>query len=150
LGAASWFRDDVRIAGEIVAAVLLTSGLLAGPLAGATTTSPHITATPNNAMVNSEVTLAGHRFPPHQQLRLRICDAKTWVVTQKPCSKGAIHVTTGAQGRFTTTWKAALCPRADWPGHPVTEERCYIGVPTPNGVDTIALVGHVKVIVTYP
>lgn len=120
------------------------------PSAHAATPPPHITATPDNVMVNSDVTLVGHRFAPDHTLRLRVCNAKRWVVPQHPCSDGAIHVTTGRAGRFRATWTAALCPRADWPGHPVTEERCYVGLPMPQGVDTVTLVGHVKVIVTYP
>jgi hypothetical protein len=134
----------------IAAAAMLPLGVIAAPSAQGATKPPHITATPNNAMVNTDVTLVGRRFAPNHKLRLKVCNATGWIAPQDPCSKGAIHVMTNGRGRFTTTWRAALCPRAAWPGHPVTEERCYIGKPKPEGVDTITLVGHVKVIVTYP
>jgi hypothetical protein len=98
------------------------------------------------------VTLTGKHWPASSKIRLKDCGGRGWVVTQKhQCNKGKIVVHTTKRGRFTTSVPMALCPHtSDWPGHPVTERRCYVGQPMPSGVDTITLVGHVKIIVTYP
>jgi hypothetical protein len=121
-----------------------------GHAAGATKKKPHIVATPNNVMVNKTVTLVGRHFAPKTKIVLSECGATTWIAPKDPCNKKKIHVTTNKHGGFTRSFTMTLCPRSPWPGHPITEERCYVGEVMPSGVDVIDLIGHVKIIVTYP
>jgi hypothetical protein len=125
--------------------------------AGATTTtaptgSPQIVATPNDVMVNTQITLTGSGFPPHMRLRIAECSSTGWmVVAQKPCDNAnKIWVHTHAHGNFSSPFTAELCPRTSTGPDPVTQETCYVGVPEPSGIDTISLVGAAQVIVTYP
>jgi hypothetical protein len=111
---------------------------------------PHIVATPNNVMVNKTVTLVGRHFAAKAKIVLSECGATKWIAPNEPCNKKKIHVTTNKHGGFTKAFTMTLCPRSPWPGHPVTEERCYVGEVMPAGVDVIDLVGHVKIVVTYP
>jgi hypothetical protein len=140
------------VAGVALASVVL--GLAAsGGVAAASAAAkpkPHIVATPNNVMVNSTVKLVGTHFPANATIVLRECGKSTWIAPQNPCDKKKITVSTNKHGRFTDSISMGLCPRSPWPGHPVNELRCYIGEVQPTGVDVIDLVGHVRVIVTYP
>jgi hypothetical protein len=125
----------------------------AGPSASAWAapdTAAAITATPNNLMVNTKTTLTGRHFPPVTTLRLVECSRTTWVVVaQHPCdTNNTVTVTTSDTGHFTTPFKAELCPRATRVGP--TAVRCYIGVPTPSGKDTVTLRAAVPITVTYP
>ena len=126
---------------------------VAGPSASAWAmpdTAPAITAKPNNLMVNTNTKLTGRHFPPAATLRLMECSRTTWVVvTQKPCdTNNTVTVTTSATGGFVTPFKAELCPGGIRVGP--TAVRCYIGVPTPVGVDTATLRAAVPITVTYP
>ncbi len=122
---------------------------LAAP-AAAVATAPHIKATPDNLMVNTTTVLTGRGFPAHTTIDLAECGATTWTVPQDACAGGGITVTTGGGGGFTATYRVSVCPRLHHGGGPVTRVTCYIGEPRPSGVDTVTLVGAVKVIVTYP
>lgn len=140
-------RRVAALAGVTVALVTMAVGVSGASSAA----SPHIVATPNNVMVNGTVKLVGTHFAPHKKLVLKECGATTWIAPQDPCDKAKIKVKTNAHGRFSRSFAAALCPRTKpWKGHPVTEERCYVGEIMPSGVDVINLVGHVRIIVTYP
>lgn len=118
--------------------------LLAQPAAAA---GPHITARPRTVMVNHSTRLVGTGFPAHTAITLQECGVTTWLVMQPVCSPGTVEVTTNAAGRFTTSFNVTLCPDASGPA---TRKSCYIGEPKPQGVDTIHLVGAVKITVTYP
>ena len=145
-----------------VATRVFVSGLLGVTLAlacnlaseaGATgaQSAPHIVARPNNVMVNTTVKLLGSNFPPRTTIDLKECGSTAWSVPQNPCNASTITVTTNGRGHFDQTFVATLCPRStSGGGRPVTEEKCYVGDPRPSGIDTINLVGHVKIVVTYP
>ena len=148
-----------RIAIGSFGLILLTTLAISinSPPAGAETTParrahPRIVATPNDVMVNTQITLAGKGFPPHTRLRIKECSSTTWlVVAQSPCDKAnEIWVHTRKHGRFSSSFTAELCPRTSTGSAPITQETCYVGVPEPSGIDTITLVGAAQVIVTYP
>jgi hypothetical protein len=117
--------------------------------ASAGTGKPHITAHPNNLMVNTATELIGKNFQPSTTLTVKECGLKNWIVPQNPCdSTNSIVVTTNAQGGFKSSFTAQTCTTGS--GQPGFSEKCYIGVPTPSGVDTITLVGAVRITVTGP
>src|SRR5262249_32961779 len=106
---------------------------------------------PDSVMVNTTTKLVGTGWPANKTIRLQECSRTQWVVTQNPCdTSNAVKVTSDAQGRFVTRFTALLCPAttATPAGDPA--ETCYIGHSKPNGVDTVKLVGAVKITVTYP
>jgi hypothetical protein len=117
-----------------------------------TTTPPHIVATPNDVMVNMQISLAGAGFQPHTGLRIRECSTTEWVVmAQHVCDwRNTIRVHTDRFGRFTAPFTVELCPRSSSGSGPITQETCYIGAPVPQGVDTIVLRGAAQITVTYP
>jgi len=125
------------------------AGARTGPARSA---HPRIVASPNDVMVNTQITLTGKGFPLHTRLRIKECSSTTWpVVAQNPCdSANKIWVHTRAHGRFSSPFSAELCPRTSTGTDPVTQETCYVGVQEPSGIDTITLVGAAQVIVTYP
>ena len=122
---------------------------LPAPVLAAPAASPSITATPSNLMVNSKTVLKGSGFAPSKKIHLEECGAIGWPVPQSPCvAKSKIAVTTDANGAFKTSFVARVC---DGRSNGVMKSKtCYIGEEKPSGVDTITLVGAVKVIVTYP
>jgi hypothetical protein len=134
------------------AAALLAVPLvaLAAPASAVTATPPTITAVPNNLMVNTFTTLTGKNFAPHKSITLKECSVTNWVVeVANPCdTTNAVTLTTDAKGGFRTGFQAQLCPNGKRVGP--TAVRCFIGVPKPSGVDTIKLVGAVRIIVTFP
>jgi hypothetical protein len=112
---------------------------------------PTTTASPDNVMVNTTITLTGKGYPASTTITLEECGAASWVVPANPClTAGAVTLTTSASGGFSTPFKMAICPLVGPPPVPVTERTCYVGEPTVNGVDTGQLTGAVKIIVTYP
>jgi hypothetical protein len=140
-----------RFAVGAVAVAAMTFVMLPSAAAKQPAPAPHITVTPNNVMFDATVTLVGKHFAPNTNLHLRECGAKSWVVTEHACSKGHTKVKTDNYGGFTTPFDVSICPMIrDWPGHPINERRCFVGDPTPSGVDTINLIGHARVIITYP
>ena len=122
---------------------------LPAPVLAARAASPSITATPSNLMVNWKTVLKGSGFTPNSKVHLEECGATGWPVPQNPCvAKSKIAVTTDANGAFKTSFVARVC---NGRSHGVvTTKICYIGEEKPSGVDTITLVGAVKVFVTYP
>ena len=135
-------RISIGAAG--LAAVLIVA--LALPSLAAT--SPHIAATPHNVMVNSTISLTGHGFPAHAKLTIAECSSTNWIVVMQPCdTDNTIVVHTDRHGRFTSSFTVELCPNSR--GH-LTREKCFIGNPQPQGVDTITLVGAARIVVTYP
>ncbi len=124
-------------------------GVFSISAASAGTGKPHITAHPNNVMVNTATELIGTHFQPSTTLTVKECGLKNWIVPQNPCdSSNSIVVTTNAQGAFKSSFIVETCTTGS--GDPGFSQRCYIGVPTPNGIDTITLVGAVRITVTGP
>jgi hypothetical protein len=127
----------------------LTLAMVPVTLAGATPT-PHISAHPNSVMVNTDTTLVGKHFQPDTSLTLAECSQKNWVAPRNPCNTtNTVTVTTDTKGGFDTGFKVETCPGGVNKG-PGFSERCFIGVPTPSGVDTVDLVGAVRITVTGP
>lgn len=123
---------------------------VATPASAVSPGPPKITAHPNNLMVTTFTTLTGTNFPPHTTLNLTECSSTIWPVgPPSPCdTNNTVAVVTGAAGGFTTKFRAELCPGGKRVGP--TAVRCYIGAPKPSGIDTMTLVGAVKITVTYP
>ena len=134
-------------------ATTVAVGLLGiGGAAAASATPPRIVAKPDNAIVNTKIMLTGSGFAARVKLTIRECTSTGWVViAENPCNvDNAISVVTDAHGRFTHRFKLEICPHSVPKTGPATRRTCYIGSPRPRGVDTIALIGAAKVIVTYP
>ncbi|HME01487.1 MAG TPA: hypothetical protein VKG38_00470 [Solirubrobacteraceae bacterium] len=113
------------------------------------TKTPTITAKPGSAMVNTDVALRGRGFPKRTAVRLRECGRPSWLDPRVPCNQeNEVSVTTGAMGRFTTTFKVEVCPEGE-PLEVITQRICYIGVPR-FGEDTGTLEPYVQVMVSYP
>lgn len=112
----------------------------------ASAASPHIRAVPNHVMVNTDTHLIGTHFGAHQTLTLAECSETHWIAPQDPCDSNTVTVTTDAKGRFATTFLVKTCPGVV----AGTSEKCYVGVPTPTGVDTIELLAAAKITVTGP
>jgi hypothetical protein len=111
---------------------------------------PHITAHPDNLMVNTATNLVGTGFAPTTSLTVEECGHKNWIAPQNPCdSSNSVVVTTSEHGTFKTAFTVQTCPGGTNKG-PGFSERCYIGVPHPSGVDTIDLLGAVRITVTGP
>ena len=117
--------------------------------AGASTVSPHIVAHPNNVMVNTATKLIGKNFKPSTAYTVKECGKTFWIVPQDPCdSTNSIVVTTNAHGQFKSSFTVQTCPSGN--SQPGFSQICYIGVPTPNGIDTITLLGAARITVTGP
>jgi hypothetical protein len=111
--------------------------------------APHITARPNDLMVNTKTTLTGAGFPARTKLTIEECARRNWVVPQDPCvNRNKIIVTTDSHGRFVHQFKVTLCGGKRGPEP--TSQVCYVGDPHPQGVDTVTLLGGAKVVITYP
>jgi hypothetical protein len=138
-----------------LAAATLAGGLIfsAVPLASvgalAASASPHIVAHPDSVMVNTATRLTGTHFPATTKISLEECSASNWSVPQNPCTATTVKVKTNAQGRFRTAFTVHTCPGGSTTS-PGFSETCYIGSPSPSGIDTIALTGAVAVTVTGP
>lgn len=110
---------------------------------------PSIKARPDNLMVGTSTTLKGRGFPANSTVQLRECGRTFWLDPQDPCNTAnGLSVQTDAKGRFKVRIRAELCPEGE-AGAIVTERACYVGEPEV-GEDTEALVGAVKITVTYP
>jgi hypothetical protein len=140
----------------ILAAAVVAGGLLSDALvvssAGASTAAPapHIVAKPNSVMVNTTTKLTGTHFPASTKITIEECAQSTWVVMSNPCdTDNSIKVKTNTKGQFHAVFTVHTCPDtvAAPPGFSQT---CYIGDPHPSGIDTITLLGAVKITVTGP
>ena len=81
-------------------------------------------------MVNTTVTLKGKHFPPNTTIQFLECGKTSWLAPSEPCLEAsAKEVTTGAKGRFETTFKAGVCPEAERTKNPTevsaTSARSY-------------------------
>ena len=144
-----------RLSALSVAALTLISGAVVGVFsisAGATSAaaSPHIATHPHSVMVNGSTTLIGTNFKPRKSITIKECSETTWIVPQSPCdSTNSIVVKTNSHGEFTSSFTVQTCPGGTSTA-PGFSETCYIGEPTPSGVDVINLVGAAKITVTGP
>ncbi len=114
-------------------------------------TSPTITVSPDNVMVNTTVTVTGAGFTPGQTVHLAECGQTSWIAPQSPCTTdNAVTIVADSHGGFSTGMKAEVCPRPSPIPPPVTEAHCFVGDQQPTGVDTIELQYATSLIVTYP
>jgi len=114
-------------------------------------------AKPDSVTVNRKTTLTGSGFKRHKKLRIWECSARSWVVPKQICNhRNAVTVRTGSRGGFTVKFKALVCPAASSSAAPTASarkgfsRRCFVGVPTPSGVDVVILVGATRITVTGP
>ena len=138
----------------VVAGGIVTDALVISP-AGASTAgpTPHIVAKPNSIMVNGTTKLTGKHFPASTSVTLDECSQTTWVVMSNRCdTNNSIKVKTNAQGQFQAVFTVHTCPATGATGtaSPGFSQTCYIGEPRPFGIDTITLIGAVKITVTGP
>jgi len=143
-----------RLSGLSVAALTLVGGSVIGVSsisAGATgrAAHPHITAHPRSVMVNHTTKLIGTNFKSKKSITIKECSETTWIVPQDPCGTNSIVVKTNRYGGFTSSFTVQTCPGGTNTG-PSFSEKCFIGDPTPSGIDVISLVGATKITVTGP
>jgi hypothetical protein len=142
-------RSTLTRVGFLVTIGLCAAGIVSGQAGAVTATPPRIVAKPNNLMINTKTLLTGSGFPARTRLTIEECSMTNWVVTANPCdTTNKISVLTDAHGRFTRQFKVELCGGKRGPEP--TSQICYVGDPHPEGIDTIALLGAARVIVSYP
>ncbi len=133
----------------LAAAALLVVAPAAAPTAASGAGGPRITAKPHELMVNTNTTLTGRGFPANETIQLTECGRTSWMAPNDPClNEAAKTVKTDRRGRFTTSFKAGLCPEGE-AGKQPTSRVCYVGEVV-WGEDTAELLGAAKLIVTYP
>ena len=141
---------SVLIAGGLAAATVLLTSVTAAA-APAALGHPHIVANPNNLMVNTITNLTGTGFPANKTLKVTECSRTSWIVPQKPCAtSNVVTVTTNSAGGFKAKMTAVVCPKVTSSATRGFSETCYVGVPHPQGIDRVVLVGAAKLIVTGP
>jgi hypothetical protein len=112
---------------------------------------PRIVAKPDSVMVNKKTTLTGSGFRRHRKLRIWECSARSWVVPAQICNhRNAVTVRTNAHGGFAVKFKVLVCPAASSAVGRGFSRHCFVGVPTPSGVDVVILVGATRITVTGP
>lgn len=85
--------------------------------------------------------LRGSGFVPSTTYTVEECSRTGWVVPQNPClGTNKVRVTTDTTGAFTTAFSPAPCTA-------VRPSTCYVGVPVPQGVDTVTLAGADTIVV---
>jgi hypothetical protein len=133
------------------AATLAPAALTAASAGAVGSVPPTITAHPDNVMVNTTTKLVGRGFAKGATLHIAECASTTWVVPASPCdTANAITVTTNRMGKFTATFTVQACPTSTAADTPGLSARCYIGVPSPSGIDTVSLQPYTAIVVTYP
>jgi hypothetical protein len=148
----------LRFLAVAAAALTLSTGLLLGGALAASaqvaghSATPKIVARPDNLMVNTTTVLTGSGFKPKTKLTIKECSQQTWVVPLKVCNNpNTVRVTTNARGRFKVKFTALVCPESRRGGIPAGFRRkCFVGVPTIQGIDTVTLLGVAKLVVTGP
>ncbi len=111
----------------------------------------HIVAKPDSAMVNTKIKLIGTGFKPHAKVTIWECTQRSWVVPANPCNhRNAVKVKADAHGGFQVQMKLLVCPAPKTSAPAGFSRRCYVGEPTIDGVDVVALRGVTKVTVTGP
>jgi hypothetical protein len=137
----------------VLASAVLAAGVglgavsVAAAAAPAANHGPNIVAKPDSVMVNKTTTLTGSGFRRHRKLTIWECSARNWIVPKQICNhRNAVTVRTNARGGFSVKFKVLVCP-ATSKGF---SRHCFVGVPTPRGVDTVILVGATRITVTGP
>jgi hypothetical protein len=105
--------------------------------------SPQIVTIPTPVTTAAAlIDLHGSGFVPATNYRIAECSQTNWVVTQNPClTSNSVAVTTDTSGSFTHTFDPLPCAAAGVPS------LCWVGAPTPQGIDTITLAGADRIIV---
>jgi hypothetical protein len=103
---------------------------------------PRIVTVPTPVAAQTQpIELRGTGFVPATTYTVEECSSTGWVVPQNPCvGTNNVQVTTDTTGAFTTLFSPVPCTA-------ILPSTCYVGVPTPQGVDTITLAGADKIIV---
>lgn len=116
------------------------------------THGPRIVAKPDSVMVNKMTTLTGSGFKRHKKLTISECSARNWVVPRQICNhRNVVTVRTSARGGFRVKFKVLVCPaHTGGVGNMGFSRHCFVGVPTPIGVDGVTLVGATRITVTGP
>jgi hypothetical protein len=142
-----------RLPGFCLGAATVVLGVVGGvclTTAGAVTSSPHITAHPDEVMVNTATHLIGKNFAPSTSYTVKECGSRNWIAPRDPCdSTNSIVVSTNAHGQFESSFTVLTCSSGS-DSSPGFAERCYIGVPAPSGIDTVTLLGAARITVTGP
>jgi hypothetical protein len=140
------------LSGSPVSAIAVVVAFASCAQARSAKAHPKILAKPDSVMVNQSTTLRGSGFPRHSAVTLSECSRETWMAPQDPCEEGnEVTVETNARGAFKTSFKAMLCESSTTPAAAgPTERTCYVGEIQPTGVDTIALLGAVRISASYP
>jgi hypothetical protein len=129
--------------------ILAIVGLTTSPLASAVP-APKIVVVPSSIMVNTHMKVTGKNFPALAKVTIEECPRSGWIVPQNPCdTTNVLHVTTNAKGRFSHLMVAQVCPGGTTTS-PGFSETCYVGEPSPRGIDTVTLVGAAQITVTGP
>lgn len=133
---------------------LTLAGTLAVTSTAATAISPvppTITAKPHSVMVNMNTNVMGRNFVPGSTAQLVECSTTSWSVPLNPCdTNNTVTVTANKKGAFHTKFKVEGCPPPAATGPGGLSQRCYIGVPRPTGIDTVALQPNTSIVVTFP
>jgi hypothetical protein len=113
------------------------------------TSWPVITASRTQAPPGSWITLRGSGFRPHRELVIEECSRSFMIVPQGRCTTAnAVRVRAGRDGGFTVRFRVSTCPGRYGAGSPVPA-RCYLGVPTARGVDTVRLRYSIRIQVPW-
>ncbi|HWD09072.1 MAG TPA: hypothetical protein VHA57_08260 [Actinomycetota bacterium] len=104
--------------------------------------SPQITTIPTPVTTAAPIIdLHGSGFVPATNYAIEECSQTNWIVPQDPCVQtNTIMVTTDTTGSFTHVFDPVPCTA-------ILPSTCYVGAPTPQGIDTITLAGADKIIV---
>ena len=101
--------------------------------------------------MNTTTNLTGTGFPANRTLKVQECSRTNWIVPQQPCAtSNVVTVTTNSAGGFKTKMTAVVCPKVPNLAVLGFSETCYVGVPHPQGIDRVVLVGAAKLTVTGP
>lgn len=104
--------------------------------------SPQIVTIPTPVATAAPlIDLHGSGFVPSAKYTIAECSQTNWIVPEDPClESNNIMVTTDTTGSFTHTFDPLPCTA-------VVPSTCWVGAPTPQGIDTITLAGADKIIV---
>ena len=133
------------------AATLAPAALTAASAGAVGSAPPTITAHPDNVMVNTTTKLVGHGSPrrhaPHRGVPRR---RRGWcrpAPATPPTPSPSRPTGWGSSRRRSPSRRAPTSTTADTAG---LSARCYIGVPSPSGIDTVSLQPYTAIVVTYP
>lgn len=101
---------------------------------------PAISLVPDVARPGDLISARGSGFAPDSTYTLAECSKTSWIVPQYPCAANPIPeaVTTDNNGSFVHRFLVEDCPGPVPAG---LREHCFIGVPSPVGVDGVILAG---------